>query len=557
MKHILRVLSLMLCICILSASLTSCFFLARFSSMIDRVEFETNDEQPPLEDTDFEIDGDNPLRYSLTDAHAAHFARQLALCESLLLEGSDVAAIEAAMETLEKQYDYVATQSRIAYLLYCCDLTDEKASEDYLFATDMVADIYEGYISLCRKLDESSSPYRETFFSDWTEAELADMRNYSDEATELQRENEELLVAYRALTDEAFMSEAPSYYLQLAENNNAIAELNGYRNYYEYAYERIYLRDYDAQDVAAMRTYVSQVIVPMVKTVYERFQRNFQVLSEAEQHFVINFLEDDYDSFRQNYVQMYLNVVPTDMGMTMKSMLEEGSSVFSDGENAMEGAYTTYLYSTDTPICYFGPGYQSTLTVIHEMGHYYAATFEDGFGLPMDLAELQSQGNEWLMIAYLDEFLSADIYEVLLDYLLYEQLSTVVICVIVDQFEEAVYSTDVSAISAPTFLDSLMRDVCTSYGGTSFVSKYLTDINYYWRAVVLESPVYYISYATSGLAALGLYLKADSDFRASVTAYVEMVKAAPTQGFCEAIEGAGLFSPFKESTYIALRAAFS
>ena len=75
--------------------------------------------------------------------------------------------------------------------------------------------------------------------------------------------------------------------------------------------------------------------------------------------------------------------------------------------------------------------------------------------------------------------------------------------------------------------------------------------------MVLESPVYYISYASSGRAALGLYLKADSDFRASVTAYVEMVKAAPTQGFCEAIEGAGLFSPFKESTYIALRAAFS
>ena len=223
----------------------------------------------------------------------------------------------------------------------------------------------------------------------------------------------------------------------------------------------------------------------------------------------------------------------------------------------MAGAFTSYVYSTESPLCYFGPGYQSSLTVVHEMGHYYAATFEGGFDLPMDLAELQSQGNEWLMIAYLEKSFSSAAYEVLVDYMLYEQLCTVVICVIIDQFEQSVYQTDVSAISDPDYLDSIMRRVCSSYGGITFISEYVTDINYYWRAVVLENPVYYISYGTSGLAALGLYLLAESDFDTAVAAYIEMVETAPTQGFCEAIEGAGLFSPFQESTYAVLRAAFS
>ena len=551
MKHFLRLLSVLLCLCLMLMSLTSCMTLYHLA---ERYEPTTEPEQSS--DTALP-DEKTVLDFQLTEADTEKFAELLSLFKTLALEGTDGIAIEKALTEMEEQYYYIATQAQIAYLLYCCDLTDETASQNYLFASETVSSIYGDYIAVCRAIDESASPYREIFFFDWTDAELDEMRLYTDEFTALSQENDRLLVAYRELSETEFYDAAPEYLLELMANNTQLAAGMGFDSYYEYASERIYLRDYSTEDREMMRGYVSEYIVPAIESLYLAFSGRYEALNTLRQRKVYNFLYADYDK-AGDYVETYLNALPEDMREQMSSLFESENSIFTDSDDAYTGAFTGYLYDLATPVCYFGPGYQSTTTVVHEMGHYYAACFGEGYNTPMDLAELQSQANEWLMLASLSDSINEEVYETLRYYLIYDLYTTILTCVIIDEFEECLYADAGKTYTTAAQLDSLMEEICQGYGGIEFINEYVVDIQYYWRIVAVESPVYYISYATSGVAALELYLRAVDDFDGAVAAYAALTEGGdPTVGFCTAVGEAGLSGAFDEQTYRRFFAAFS
>jgi RNA-binding protein YhbY len=133
------------------------------------------------------------LDYTLTDADHEKFTQLLAECETLVLDGTDIAAIETAIEKMEEQYYHIVTQAQIAYLLYCRDVLDDELSDDQLYASEMQSDTYGEYIEFAKKVDASDSPYRDTFFSDWSEADIAVMHSYTDEMTALTQANDALL----------------------------------------------------------------------------------------------------------------------------------------------------------------------------------------------------------------------------------------------------------------------------------------------------------------------------------------------------------------------------
>lgn len=553
MKLVWRILTALLCLCTVMLSLSSCLALARLSSLERQTETETDGQVTQVPD----LTTPGLFDFTLTDETKTRFDEQRKLCESLLSEGTDTERIEAEMAALEEIYYYTSEQSQIAYILYCCDPNDETASQNYLYAGDTASELYEEYLAMCKRLYESDSPYREAFFADWTQQEIDEMRNYSNAVTELTQANERILVSYRDLSDAEFDAQTPVLYYDLVNNNNAIAVAMGYENYYEYANRYEYARDYGTDEVAAMRAYASRYLVPLLQTVYTRFYESYTSLTKAEQTLLLDFLDSDYDALKTDYLDAYLDAVSAvGLGTEMRSLLEEERAVFTDYKESYSGAFTTYLSVAEIPVCYFGPGYQSTMTVAHEMGHYYAALYAGGMGTQLDLAELQSQGNEYLLLAAIEEMLDADVYEALEAYLVYDQLCSVLICLIVDEFEQCVY-TESERFADPDRFDTVIEQICARYGGIEFISAYVVDINYYWRAVTLESPVYYLSYATSGLAALGLYVSADASFEPAVQTYLSLAQSDGTLGFCEAIAKAGLFSPFEEAVYTVLKSAFS
>ncbi len=554
MKLSLRLLTLLLTVCVLF-SMSSCISVLRFSGLLgadgqsSTVETEAPDEPVVLPEN-------TPLVYTLTDADRIAFEEQLALCRTLTLEGIDTAAIEAGWEQTEAMYYAIATQAQIAYILYCTTQSDKTLSDNHLYASKTVSEVYEEYMKVCREIDESESPYREEFFSDWSEQELDEMRRYSGELSILRDENERILVSYRELSEEAFYEGAASAYLQLAENLNRMAELQGYENYYDYAYTRVYLRDYGQTEIAALRGYTREYLIPLYLEMLMELQQTNATLSREKQRQLEALLYANYDSAGTNYVNSYLAALPEKTAGIMSEVLLSENAIFTTREDSHNGAFTTMLYSLDRAFCFFGPSYQSAATVVHEMGHYYASGFGDGLLVATDLAEVHSQGNEMLFYSHLRTRLDADVYDAFIDYQMCYMLMQIILCVVIDEFEMQVYRNASDMTDPVREMDALMDAVLENYGGAEFFSTTIADAHGYWRHVVLESPVYYISYAVSGIASAELYASAEADFSEAARIYCSLVEQTGEDArFLAALQAVGMGSPFVRETYLRMRQA--
>ena len=559
MKLAFRFLALLLFLCLLTGSFTSCMAFVRFANSVDELSSDTETESESESDDDSDLkepsNTEYPhLTYTLTEADREEFDALLAHCEELTMEGTNISEIEQAWDDLEAQYDHIYTQSNIAYILYCCDQEDETLSENYLASSQMQTEVYDSYIALCQQIDKSTSPYRDTFFEDWTEAEIAEMRAYTSEIADLMQKDDEFLVKFRELVVETDEDAVELLYFDFVKNKNQIAESLGYDDYYSYASEFGYLRDYGAAERATLRQYVKSELVPLCEKAYEMFEKTLSQMNEFQQYRVYDYLLTNYDELSKDYVQLYIDSFDAEAKEAMQKLFEDGNALFVDGWDAYDGAFTVYLQEYEMPVCYFGPSYQDIFTVVHEMGHYYAAQYLPDDELQLDLAEVHSQGNEWLMMAFMETQLSEPVYTALTYYQLYYSLANIIVCTIVDEFEEMVYMTVDSNMSIPLDFDDLIDTICTQYGDSDFVETYITDMNLYWKYVGIEAPVYYISYATSGVASLALFSEAKEDYAAAQEIYRKLVEDADcTRGFAENLKDAGLPSPFEASAYTAIR----
>ncbi len=554
MKHILRAAALFVTLCVLLCSMTSCLAFFRIANLLDDPFADPSDDPntKPNTGNDGPITSSQYMKYTLSEAEERAFAEQLAACRRLTLdEGTDAVAIEAAWEQLEEQYYHISTQSQIAYILYCADQSDESLSDNYLYSSELSGRAYGDYMELCLAIYESTSPYRDTFFADWSEDEIAEMRSYSDELETYRQANDELLLEFRALGDGEFFDKAPELYLKSVKNLNTIAALQGGGdNYYTYAYDKIYLRDFDGVQLKQLRQYTATYLIPLQEQLYNAVVSRLERLPLKERRLIDNLLTKDYDKLSENYVDLYLQSLPSEMKSTMQQMFHSDNSLFVDGNDAYEGAFTGMLYEYERAFCYFGPSYQSTGTVIHELGHYYADRYVGTDNLSIDLAEVHSQGNEMLFLAFMKQHMDAETFEVFVDYQMYSAVTSIILCVVIDEFESRVYREADHITDPVRQLDAIMDDVLSSYGGVDYFAENIADAHNYWRLVTMESPVYYISYAVSGIVSIELYAKAVEDLNAACGVYERLISEfTPAESFSEALMRAGLHTPFDEGVF--------
>ncbi len=499
------------------------------------------------------VEPENPynkhLVYTMTDADMEKFFADLLALEQLYLQDAPIEQIEEAETALEELADFIDDQCSIANIIYCCDTTDNTASERYLKSEEISNKIADEFMLCARRIYESDAPNKDYFFQDWTDAEMERLMHYTPRVTELEQRNAELLVAYRDLKDPSSAPEMVVIYRELVKNNNEIARIYGYENYYEYAYAVGYDRDYAPALVETMGDYVNTYLLPSCKKALSTFQSEYEDLSYIQQLKMSNLIFQDYDAGGVNYVKRYMETLPDTARDAMNKMFQEDRVVFTDEHNAREGAFTTL--AGKEPFCFFGPGYQSAGTLIHELGHFYGAVEGDFYTVPLDLAETQSQGNEWLFTVFLKGELSEDVYECYVDYKLYEVIAGTLVQLAVNDFEKAVYShPNVEDMTKADF-EAIMAQVAESYGGIEFFSENVADLQSYWKMVVVESPVYYISYAVSGMAALNIYTIAVKDMERATEVYCSLIEMDDYEdGFLAIISDAGLSGPFKEDVYV-------
>ena len=497
---------------------------------------------------------------------------------ALTTEGP-LAEAYADAEALYEEYSDLIFEAQgqlsIAMTLYYCDHKNTELEERYngmqTYYTDLVAKFY----SLSQPWYDSM--FREFFFEGATEEEikafLFDSNAYANEEyTTLKNRNDEIELTFNGLSNVDIGDEVPTLYAEFVKNNTAIADLLGYDNYLEYAYENIYERDYTYQEAAQFVEYVKKHLVPSYNSIYGKWA------SITGGNLTQNDIDTYYSVVSNSFFSDALgnklfNDYIDDMEMAFTSNPDKQIS-FSDSLNDLvadgnmfrgtyEGAYVTYIRGVNLPIAYFGKGYDSATTVAHEFGHYMNEIYNnDEYSQSFDLLETHSQGQEMLFLQYAKNHLEGNALSLVETYSLLSTLQTIILATQVDCFEQAIYLNQYEGPGA----DEIMEDGKITadeydkvYAG---LSEYLGidaafRVDSYWRYVTISSPCYYISYAISGVNALQIYANASQKgFDAAKESYLKLFTYTdedPEMTTEEVLLYAGLTSYVNEQTFVLIK----
>lgn len=493
--------------------------------------------------------------YTLVPEDLTEFIEIRDELQNAIIENGERELVESLMEEFNDKFEYVEAHYIIGQVNYYKNTKSSKNYQAYLDAVDMYYEMFEEYKNFCKAIWESESIYKEEFFEGWTEDDI-DTLYVDPESTELRQQLTEIEEKANKLNYQApaWSEIVCNLYKQYVDISKQYADYYGYDNYYEYATENVYSRDYSKEDLEAFHQYVKDYIVPLTKEVMFEASRDNSYLPSNEKLMLQNIAEKNYNRLgSKNFVDLYIDSFEGELYQNFRNLFEKNAILLQNDSRAYAGAFVNYISYFEEPFAYFGPGYQTTYTIIHEMGHYAAAYNYNFGGLNYDLAETHSQANEWLFTYYMKQQLPAETQAVLVKQNLAEALQMTVIATAIDEFEQKIYYGNY----LPTEYDSVMAEVHASYDMEDIYS--LSDMQWYWKMVAVSSAVYYISYATSQIASINLYVIAEQyGYEYAQEVYRKLQEEGSSeQGFVEVILNSGLPNPFLEQTYIDMVEVFS
>ena len=525
------------------------------------------------DDEKAELDAKHNEMLAILEAAEAYDPAKHAYAESGELADS-YANAEKVYEEYSDLIFAAQGQYSIAMTLYYCDMDNKELENTYndmqTYYTELVANFYS--------LSEPwyNSMYREFFFYGATEEEikafLFESNAYADpEYGALKNRNDTIELEFLAMADPALNDNVLALYEEFVANGNRMAQILGYDNYLEYAYENVYGREYTYQDISSFTEYVREYIVPIYNALYAKWDK---LRTEGQYQYDIDTFYSvvDTDFFSDYAANKMLNDYFDDTGIGFTSNPDKQFS-FSDELNGLVsngnlfrgeygGAYVSYIIDGGFPIAYFGEGYNNTTTVAHEFGHFMNGIYNgEEYSQSFDLLETHSQGNEMLYLYYIKGEVGSRAFELVETFQLLNMLYTVMNAVQVDCFEQAVY---LNSYDGPNS-DVIMADGKITADEYDLLYASLSEwlgieedyrVDEYWRYVTISSPCYYISYSISGINALQIYvLSNNTDFDTAMDSYLKLITYTdidPEMTYEEVLLYAGLKSYNDEQTYISI-----
>jgi len=484
------------------------------------------------------------ISFSENDLNRARL--QMSELDDLIEGGGKERTFTAAMTAMDKYYYDVTEAFQTAYINYCMygrqsDL--EEYGEYYSVYIDFAQWYNKAYHALM------SSPFRQVFYGDMSDEEILELigEEKSDEYYALTLQINELQTQFGDLSYEEAQANAPELMAQFVRVANSLAVEEGYDNYLEYCYENVYLRDYSPEDTDGffgnVRTYVGEALTKN----YQSF--NPQADLEYSDYIVFNnfYAYNGYTEFMDVF-----DDYASDMGGRYYDAYRylwsgRGYYYISAEDDGFQGAFTDYFIKADEPYVYFGPHYRSILTLVHEFGHYFVFTQSSGNAC-MDLSETQSQGDEMMFMRYMfDNYrMSDDLIGVIETEKMTEVYREIIMCGLVNEFEKYVYTKENITAADIVRFESAFERVFREK-----LSKSMDfDFSSYWRMVCIQSPGYYISYATSLMNCLELYALASDDYAAAKNAYMKLcVYDYENLGYLDVLDYAGLSNPLGDKIF--------
>lgn len=439
---------------------------------------------------------------------------------------------------LMAEYAKVYTLDNLAYIDFYAHPGDETLSDACQQLDSVLNEVND---ALCTALSDAlDGPAGSALRSYIGEDKATALVGY-DEQTDRQREItervSELTLQYNALIMEYLSYDEETekigaLYRELVDLHNEEAQIVGYKDYADYAYEASYGRDFTPDDAAAL----CEAVKPYARQYFGSLYYNEATYAD--------FSADTDLTERElvGLVTQYMPRVSDDAAKAAAYMEKHGLYFMDSAERVSDLGFTTTLDQYNAPFIYLALyGDQNDIqSMFHEFGHYYDAYVNPVPDLllsvgSLDIFEIHSTGMEALSTGWYEDIYGedADLARIrFLDSALY----TVFSGCLFDEFQRVVYA-DPSL--TPEQISQTFVTIARSYGLRSFGKEF----SHYWMQVNhnFESPFYYISYAVSMLASLQIYEMAENDWASAADFYNDLVSlGAFDYTYCELLDKVGL-----------------
>ena len=429
-------------------------------------------------------------------------------------------------------YDDFYTAYALAMIHYSQDQTDTYWQAEYQFCTENSATVDAALDRFYRVL--AKSPLRQQlegeeyfgtdFFVRYEGASLYDEYFTDLLCRETVLENQYYDLIAQAGADfgntEAFYDaygwQMAQIFVELIGLRQAQADYAGYDSYPEFAYDFYYVRDYTVAQANGYLADIRADLVPLYS----------QVLEETD---VVLYRCTDADMLR--YISTMAQAMGGGIYEAFTAMERAGVYDITANANKLDASFEIYIRNYATPFLFLNPtGTElDMLAFAHEFGHFCNDYMSMGSGVGVDVAEIFSQGMEYLSLFYgpADDNLTR--------LKLLEGL-----CIYVEQaayasFEQQVYALRDEALTVEN-VQALYDQVSRHYGleggnGYVFIAHFFTQ------------PMYVISYVVSNDAALQLF-QMEQETTGSGLACLRENLAGNQPYFLAFVQQAGLESPF-------------
>lgn len=489
------------------------------------------------------------------------------------------AAVESLYEQILSEVDRLSTQTALTGIRYDANGADQAAADQAAALAELSVELFDRcYQALALLAD---TPYRDIWERDAGPDITEELRSYrplTDREAALYREEERLVQAYdqamaqpaqtvwegqvwteetlardRELDDESYWEisallerarnrTAGEIFLRLARVRTEIAEEHGYDSYADYAYRESYGRDFTTEEIEPLRRAAKEYWVPLeaalMDAVPERELRALDVRTRASGDAILDAVEP------------YMGRIDPELGETFAFMRRYHLYDIAPSESKLPLGYTVSLPAYGTAFIFDSPygDYQDYATLIHEFGHFneafHSAENDLWSSFHIDVGEIHSQGLEVLFTAYAGEMLGPEGGRAFYWSTISNMVTSVLEGCMYDEFQEAVYDDPDLTLEE---VNRLFKEISEEYG---YVYGEDEEESFFWVDIShnFQSPMYYISYATSALSALDLWLMSLEDRDRAVDIYLDLADMGMRRPYRETVEAVGLRDVFRERT---------
>lgn len=345
----------------------------------------------------------------------------------------------------------------------------------------------------------------------------------------------------QALTEERDRA-AGELYLQLVRLRTEEAAGYGFDNYTEYAYWALYNRDYAPEDVGPLREAAKEYLLPLQMRLLDRLDqrdlRGLDLRSRSTGEEILDAIEPFAEEFDQ------------EMGEAFAFLREHHLYDIEYDSGKLPAVYTAALPAYGSAFIFNCPygDYRDYSDTVHEFGHFnetFRCVQHDLWAdFNIDVGEIDSQALELMFTSYARELFGEKYGQVYADAILYNLLDSVLDGCLHDEFQAAAYADPDMTVEE---LDRLFKQLSEEYG-YYYEEGVEADSSWVETSHNFESPLYFISYATSALSALDLwFLYLDRPGRAK-DLYLDLSALSLSLPYRAAIEEVGLRDIFDPDT---------